>query len=255
MQRITLEVKPRDLGKKEKKPTNYELRTSGWIPGIVYGHGAPVSICIDKKLFDKSIHAGAGLNALFDVKLGAETSLSIIKDVQRDIFTQEPIHIDFMRISVKEKITVNVPIHIKGEAKGVKLSGGILELIQREIQIRCFPDAILAHVEVDVTNLDLHQTIKVKDLNLGEKVEVLTSGDHMVANVVAPKVEEAPAPTVVEGIAAAAEPEVIAKGKKEEVAEGEEKKPSGAQEKGAAGPAKAAGAPAKGQAPPPPAKK
>lgn len=242
MQRVELEVKPRDLGQKEKKRNLNQLRTEGWIPGTLYGNGKPAEIAVDQKSFNKAIHTKAGTNALFNVKFGTETSLAIIKEVQRHIIKHVPIHVDLKRINMKEKLTISIPAHVVGEAPGVKTSGGILEHITREIRVRCLPDDIPVTIDVDVTKLELGHGIKVKDLPALKGVEFLTAADTIIVNVVAPKVEEEKAPVAAEGAAAAgAQPEVIAKGKKEE--EGAASAAAGA--KPAAGAAKPAAAPAK----------
>ena len=226
MKRVDLEIQPRDLGQKDVRRNPNQMRREGWVPAVLYGHGKPVSVAVNQKILDKAIHTEAGINALFNIKLGGKTALGMIKDIQRDIFTQDPIHVDFFRINVKEKIEVHIPIRAVGVPVGVKDEGGILEHIQREVHLRCLPDQIPPHVDVDVTALNIHQSIKVADLKWDAGIEVLTPGDHIIVNVVIPKVEEEPAPAeVAEAVPAeGAEPEVIAKGKKEE--EGKEGAPA-----------------------------
>lgn len=220
MQRVELELKPRDLGDKEKRNLN-QLRSEGWIPAIVYGHGQPVQAAVESKLFKKAVHTKAGVNALFTLKVGSETTLGVIKEIQRHIIKHYPIHVDFQRINVKEKLEISVPTHTVGESPGVKNAGGILEHITREVRIRCLPDDIPASIDIDVSHLEVGHGIKVKDLPELKGVEYISPKDTIVVNVVMPKVEEEkPAPGA-EGAAATAEPEVIAKGKKpEEGAEG-----------------------------------
>lgn len=221
MQRVELELKPRDLGQKEKTNLN-GLRSNGWIPAVVYGHGDPVKVAVESKAFRKATQTKAGTNALFTLKLGNETSLGVIKEIQRHLLKHFPIHVDFQRINVKEKLEISVPTHTVGEAPGVKNHGGILEHITREIRIRCLPDDIPASIDIDVSHLEVGHGIKVKDIPPLKGVEILTLQDTIVVNVVMPKVEEEKPVAAAEGaVAAAAEPEVIAKGKKpEEGAEG-----------------------------------
>lgn len=230
MQKINLEVKPRDLGEKNTRRNTNQLRSSGYIPGVLYGHGDPVQIAVEAKTFNKAILT-SGTNALFTVKLGSKADLSIIKELQRDIFTRQPIHIDFQRINVKEKLEITVPIHLIGEAPGVKVAKGILQQIQRDIRLKCLPDDIPAAIDIDITKLELHHSIKVQDVMPPKGVEFLTAGDHIIVTIVSPKVEEE-APKAVAEAGAPAQPEVIAKGKKEE--------------EGAAAPGAAAAAPAEG---------
>ncbi|MBV9079662.1 MAG: 50S ribosomal protein L25 [Elusimicrobia bacterium] len=250
MQRVELEVKARDLGDKVKRNLS-QLRAEGWIPGTLYGHGEAQDVAVNHRTLQKALHGNkAGLNALFTLKTPSETTLAVIKELQRHYLRQTPIHIDFQRINVKEKLDVSVPSHVIGESPGVKNDGGVLEQITREIRVRCLPDDIPATIDINVSQLGLGQAIKVKDLAPIKGVEILTPPDTIVVNVVAPKVEEVAAPTPAEGAAAAAaagaEPEVIAKGKKEE--EGAEgAKPAAGGAAPAKGGAPAAAAPAKGK--------
>ncbi len=233
MQKLDLEVQPREMKSTEGKKNPNQLRREGWIPGVLYGHGDPTPITVDAKTFNQAIHTKAGLNALFTVKVGSQSNLSIIKEVQRDIISRKPVHVDFQRIDVKEKLEVTVPVHPIGEAPGVKNQQGILEQIQRDIRIKCLPDDIPPSLDVDISHLELHQTIKVKDLTLPKGVEVVTALDYIVFNIVMPKIEEEVKPAVgTEGVPGT--PEVITKGKKDE--EG-----AAAATTGAAAPAAAAG--------------
>lgn len=235
MQRVELELKPRDLGDNQKRNLT-QLRNEGWIPAILYGHGEPVQVAVESKTFRAATHTKAGINALFTLKVGKESALGVIKEIQRHIIKHNPIHVDFQRINAKEQLEINVPTHPVGDSPGVKNSGGILEHITREIRIRCLPDDIPASIDIDVSHLEVGHGIKVKDLPALKGVEYLTPKDTIVVNVVMPKVEEVKPVAGAEG-AAVAEPEVIAKGKKpEEGAEG-------------AAPAAGAAAPAKGAAP------
>jgi large subunit ribosomal protein L25 len=236
MQRIDLEVKPRDLGD-NKKRNLAQLRNEGWIPGTLYGNGKPVEIAVNDRVFAKAVHNKAGLNALFNIKLGSETSLGIVKEIQRHILKHNPIHVDLKRINMKETLSLSVPTHVTGEAPGVKNSGGILEHITREVRVRCLPDDIPASIDIDVSKLELGHGVKVKDLPKLKGVEYLTGEDIIVVNVVAPKIEEEKVATPAEGaVAGGAQPEVIAKGK--------EKEEGAAAAAPAAGAKPAAGAPA-----------
>lgn len=213
MLRLDLEVHPRDLGQRDQKKNVNQLRREGWIPAVVYGHGDPSAVVVNEKILNKAIHSKAGTSAIFNLKLGGQVAMSVIKEIQRDIFTQKPVHVDFQRIDAKEKIEVTIPVHLLGESNGVKNQGGILEHIQRELRIKCLPDDLVPSIDVDVSNLNIHQSIKVSELPALKGVEVLTPGDHIVVNIVAQKVEEEKPAVVAEG---AVQPEVITKGKKDE---------------------------------------
>ncbi|MFA6318512.1 MAG: 50S ribosomal protein L25, partial [Elusimicrobiota bacterium] len=155
-------------------------------------------------------------------KIGGKVETVMVKTIQRHPVTDLPIHADFQRISLTEKIEAKVPLHVMGEAPGVKTDGGMLQHELRFVTVRALPTAIPQSLAVDVSNLQLNERIQVKDLKAPEGVELLDSPEHVVVHVTLVKeevVEVAPA----EGVAAEgalAEPEVIAKGKKPE--EGEE---------------------------------
>ncbi|MBN1824513.1 MAG: 50S ribosomal protein L25 [Endomicrobiales bacterium] len=219
MKEVQLEVNLRNSATKHGLKN---LRSSGAIPAIFYGHGErPTALSVNAKKFGEIIHA-SGANVLLSLRFGKEAKTAIVKEVQRDVITQKPIHIDFQAISLKEKVEVLVPVHIAGTAPGVKVSGGIMEHIVRELKVSCLPTDIPDFFEVDVSGLEINHSITVKDLPKREGIEVLTSKDSIIVNIVSPTVlEEAPAPGTEEeaaAIAAAAgpaEPEVISKGKKD----------------------------------------
>lgn len=198
-------------------------RAAGEIPGVLYGHGeTPVAVSVGAREFDVALRGHKGGNAIVSLSLSGSDFTALVRDVQYDPITHQILHLDFQHISLTESIEVSVPIHLTGIAVGVKDAGGILEPITRELDIRCLPTAIPASVDVDVTALNIGDSIHVRDLTL-TGFEVLTDPDTTIATVVPPSVvEEKP----VEEAAAegAAEPEVIAKGKKDEDAEGGEKK-------------------------------
>jgi large subunit ribosomal protein L25 len=131
------------------------------------------------------------------------------------------LHADFYRIAMDKVIEVTIPVTVHGEPKGVKQQGGVLEFIRREIVVECLPGDIPEHVDLDVSELMLHQGIRVRDIATNPKWKPLTEGEAMLVHVIMPKAEEAPAaPEAAVAVAATpAEPEVIKKGKKEEVEE------------------------------------
>jgi len=224
MKEVSLEIVPREISTRHNLKS---VRAQGLVPAIFYGHGEKnITMSIDARKFDTLLHSGFGSNVLVSLKIGDGTKTAIIKDIQRDVITQKPIHIDFQAVSLKEKIEVNVSLHITGTAPGVKLSGGILEHILREVRVSCLPQDIPQAINVDVSALEINQALTVKDLPLIEGVDILTDPSGLIVNIVAPTVmEEAPAAATPEAAAATgAEPEVISKGKKEkeEGAEGAE---------------------------------
>jgi large subunit ribosomal protein L25 len=229
------------------------LRSKGMIPAVFYGKNEKTQqLAVSVKKFKEIIHSG-GANVLINLKLKEGSKTAIIKDVQRDIISQEPIHIDFQAISLKEKVQVSVPLHIVGIAPGVKLSGGILEHLMREVVIKCLPTEIPQKIDVDVSNLQIGNAILVKDLPKTEGVEMISNFGSIIVNVVSPTIiEEKPAEEAAAEAAAptTAEPEVISKGKKDK--EGEAAQPAAGSQGQAGSAPKAAGpAPAKPAGPAP----
>ncbi len=222
---ITVEATPREArGKNEAR----RLRQKGQIPAVLYGGGkeaAPVSV--NSRQIAQILHSAAGHNTIFHVAIGAERDAAMLVDWQTDPVRGNLLHTDLKRIDLSRPIQVKAPIATHGDAKGVKTQGGLLEVVTREVEIECLPADIPEHIVVDVSELALHQAIRVKDLATGERYRFAGDPDKVLVHVVALKKEEAAKPAeAVEGEAAAAaapaEPEVIKKGKKEE--EGEEKK-------------------------------
>jgi large subunit ribosomal protein L25 len=220
----TLEAIAReDFGKNEAR----RLRREGKVPAVLYGgdtKGA-TPIAVEPRALLKILHSESGQNTLIALKLGsAGDTRVLVKDFQLDPVTHHLLHADFYRVAMDKVIQVTIPVTVRGEPKGVKQQGGILEFIRREIVVECLPGDIPEHVDVDVSELMLHQGIRVRDIATDPKWKPVTEGDAMLVHVIMPKAEEAP-PTPEATAAAAtatpAEPEVIKKGKKEE--EGEEK--------------------------------
>ena len=221
-----LEASPRDtFGKNEARRT----RRGGRVPAVLYGAasegGAKTAtpIAVEPKPLLKILHSESGANTLISLKLpGAAEAKVLVKEYQLDPVTHEVLHADFYRVAMDRVLQVTIPVLVHGEPKGVKQQGGILEHIRREIEIECLPSDIPEHIDIDVSELMLHQGIRVRDLPVNPKWTPVSEGELMLVHVIAPKAEEVAAPA--EGAVAAAptataEPEVIKKGKKEESAE------------------------------------
>ena len=226
----TLDVVKREgRGKNESR----RLRAAGRIPAVVYGAqkdgSAPegVPVAADPKEVLRILHSESGANTLITLKLDGGVSRVMMKEYQLDPVTHQLLHADFYQLAMDRAITVTVPILIKGEPKGAKLQGGMLDFVTREIQVQCLPTDIPEHVAVDVSELMLHQAVRLRDLPEDPKWKPLNDPDTMLVHVVLPKVEEVAAtPEAEVAVAAApvaAEPEVIKKGKTEK--EGEEPAP------------------------------
>src|SRR2546426_6013201 len=200
------------------------LRRRGLVPGIVYGGTAGnVAVAVDSKALQRVLRSEAGRNAILKLSIADHGSTNaILKNWQVDPVKESFLHADFYRIAMDVAIRVTVPIHVVGEARGVKVDAGILELVIREIEVECLPGDIPERIAVDVADLGINQSLRVSDVPIPAKVKVLQAADQVVVHVVAVKEEEAApaaaAAPVAEGEAAApgAEPEVIKKGKKEE---------------------------------------
>jgi len=195
------------------------LRASGRIPAIVYGAGqdTAIEIAVDPKVLLRILHSESGVNTLIGlqgVDLGGGKVL--VKEYQLDPIDHRLLHADFYAVAMDKAITVTVPVVLKGEAKGVKQQGGIVDFVTRDLEVECLPGEIPEHIDVDVSELMLHQGVRVRDLQAG-KWTAVTDPDTMIVHVVALKAEEAaPAEAGAAPAAATAEPEVIKKGKKEE---------------------------------------
>ncbi len=200
------------------------LRRRGLVPGIVYGgKGENLAVAVDPKALQRVLRSEAGRNAILKLSIADHGSTNaILKNWQVDPVKESFLHADFYRIAMDVAIRVTVPIHVVGEARGVKVDAGILELVIRDIEVECLPGDIPERIAVDVTDLGINQSLRVSDVPIPAKVKVLQAADQVVVHVVAVKEEEAApaaaAAPVAEGEAAApgAEPEVIKKGKKEE---------------------------------------
>jgi len=222
MSEITVSAESRsDFGKNASR----RLRQKGMVPAIIYGgKGDNISVAVDPKALLRVLHSEAGRNTILKLDIaGKGLTSAILKDWQVDPIKENFIHADFYRIAMDVAIRVTIPIAARGEARGVKTDGGILELVLRQIEVECLPGDIPERIEVDVTDLGLNQSVRVSDLPVSVKVKVLQNPDQVVMHVVSVKEEVVAAPAAAapaEGEAAAgatpSEPEVVQTGKKEE---------------------------------------
>jgi large subunit ribosomal protein L25 len=220
MEEIKLAVEKK-AGKGTKKELS-TLRAGSKIPGVIYGgNKPPVQVALSEKELIAARKKG-GANAILHLEVGGASETVIVKELQRHPVTDRLVHADFQRISLTQKIEAKVPIKILGEAPGVKNSGGTLQYELRELRVRALPTKIPHAIDVDVSGLELHQHVSVKDLKVAEGVELLDAADHIVVHVTIVKEEVAATPAAAvpgaEGAAApAVEPESSnTKGKKDE---------------------------------------
>jgi large subunit ribosomal protein L25 len=201
-----------------------KLRAAKQVPGVVYGHKRePQSLALDARDLQKMLDRVSADTTVFELKIDGGSSRTLIRDIQRHPFKREILHIDFQELVAGELVTVDVPIVLVGTPVGVRLSGGMLDVVLRTISVEVDPANIPNHIDVDVSNLDLHQSIHVRDLTLPPGVEVLENEDETICVVAPPRAEVEVAPAAAEGAEASTEPEVIRAKKEEEDAEAAKK--------------------------------
>ena len=188
------------------------VRVSGKIPAVVYGAGQDaVAVAVDPRVITKILHSDSGHNTIFDLNVeGSAVVKAMIVDWQHEPIKGALLHIDLKRIAMDKAMIVSVPIQLVGTPVGVKSQGGILEHVMREVEIECLPNDIPSHLDVDVSNLELHGIIHVSDLPHSGSIKFLGDENATVAHVTIIKEEVVAVDAVV---AAPAEPEVAKKGK------------------------------------------
>jgi len=219
-EKIVVEGAPRsERGKNEAR----RLRQSGKVPAVLYGGtGGPITLSVNAKQVGAILRSESGHNTLFQVELGGKEEPAILKDWLVDPLSGKLLHVDLLRVAMDVRMKVKVPVHTFGEPAGVKVQGGIFEVVTREVEIECLPADIPTEFRMDVSGLMLGKQLRAGDIPLdAAKLKLLTEPERVIAHVVALRVEEEkPAEAVAAEAAAPAEPEVIKKGKKE--VEGEE---------------------------------
>jgi large subunit ribosomal protein L25 len=216
-------------GKNEARRT----RRAGQIPAVVYGaFQDPVSIAVSPREILKIVRSTTGYNTIFTLAVqGGENTPVMVVDHQVDPVKNTLLHADFKRIDLTKRIRVSIPVSTEGEPAGVKVQGGLLEIITRAIEIECLPDDIPEHFVIDVRELMIGQSKRASDVPLSGSMKLTSAPETVIAHIVTLKVEAEPvvaeAAVPVAGAPAAAEPEVIKKGKKEEDAAAEKDKEKG----------------------------
>jgi large subunit ribosomal protein L25 len=215
----TLQVERREgRGKNEAR----RLRAQGRIPAVVYGveKNTAVAIAVDPRVLMRILHSESGVNTLIGLEgIDLNGGKVLVKEYQLDPIDHSLLHADFYTVAMDKAITVTVPVALKGEPKGVKQQGGIVDFVHRELEVECLPGDIPEHITIDVSELMLYQGIRVRDIVPDGKWKAVSEPDMMIVHVVTVKAEEEPAPeaaaAAVAAPAAPAEPEVIKKGKQE----------------------------------------
>jgi len=210
-QEIKITAEPRQITTKKVLKEN---RKKGILPAVAYGAKVKtMHLWVKEKIIEHLIKETSAEGTLFYLVVDGKEYPVVIKEIQKDPLTDKPIHVDFHIVSLKEKIEVKVPIHLKGEEEVLKHTGGIIDFPLREVRIKCLPKDIPTHIEVDISQLKIGQAITVKDLPQ-QNFTILEPPDTIVVHVISKKVEEV-VPTQETAAATPQEPEVIAKGKKE----------------------------------------
>ena len=213
----TLQAEKRDgRGKNEAR----RLRAGGRIPAVVYGieKDTATAIAVDPKALSKILHSESGANTLIGLQFDGTDTRVMVKEYQLDPIDHKLLHADFYQIAMDRTLTVTVPIVLKGEARGMKQQAGIVDFVNREIEIEVLPGDIPESIEVDISELLLHQGVRVRDLSTeGVKWQAVSEPETMIVHVVPLRAEEEAAPAAeVAAPAATTEPEVIKKGKAED---------------------------------------
>ncbi|CAN5752367.1 50S ribosomal protein L25/general stress protein Ctc [soil metagenome] len=205
------------------------LRAAGRIPAVVYGveKGKAIEISVDPKILSRILHSDSGANTLISLQglEGAADARVLVKEYQLDPIHHKMLHADFYQVAMDKKLIVTVPIVLKGEAKGIKQQGGVVDFVNREIEIEVLPADIPEHIDVDITELMLGQGVRVRDVHTeGAKWTPISDMDLMLVHVVAPRAEEVTTAVADATPAAAAEPEVVKKGKTDKDEDDKDKK-------------------------------
>ena len=191
------------------------LRRAGRVPGIIYGHARePQPLTVDARELDRLVGSVTG-STVIELSLDGKTTKTLIREIQRHPYRKEYLHVDFQELVAGEKIVVSIPLVFRGIAEGVRVGGGIMDTVMRELECEVDPSSVPDHIDVDVTNMTIGHALHVADLALPAGVTVLDDPEAAVAIVAAPKATEL---TPAEGVPAIAEPELIRKAKEDEEA-------------------------------------
>ncbi len=210
-----------DVRETRGKNEAHRTRRSGKIPAVVYGaHQDPISVAVNPREILRIMASATGSNTIFNLQVnGSAPTPVMVVDQQIDPLKGTLLHTDFKRIDLSKRLRVTIPVHTHGEPKGVKQQGGMLDIVNRSVEIECLPDDIPEKFEMDISELMLGQSRRASDIPLSGSMKLLSAPDSVIAHVVTHRGEEAAAPAPAEAAAtpaAGAEPEVIKKGKKEE---------------------------------------
>jgi large subunit ribosomal protein L25 len=203
-----------------------KLRREGKVPAVIYGHGEETrSLAVDAHELEVLFSRISVENTVIDISIDggrkkAAPVRALVREVQRHPYRPEILHVDFYQLHAGEKVDVEVPIRLVGTAAGVKV-GGVLQHSLHDLEIRCLAEAIPSHIDVDISALEIGDSVHVREIAVPEGVEVETDPERTVCAVIPPTVApvEEPAAEVVEGVAGEVEPELVRKRPVEEAEE------------------------------------
>jgi large subunit ribosomal protein L25 len=210
-------------------------RAEGRIPGIVYGKGMePLAVSVDRREFVTALQTDAGLNTLLNLTLDGDTVPTLAREIQRDPVRGTLLHVDFVKVDLKQEVEVTVPVHVIGESPGVS-EGGVLEQPMHEVTVRCLPQEVPESIEADISSLNIGDSLRVGDLSEAKSFHILNDPEVAVVSIMAPISEEelAAMEAGVAGEAAEEEPAEAVEGEEgaeEADAQAEEGGPGGAEE-------------------------
>jgi large subunit ribosomal protein L25 len=204
-------VKRGDKGKNEAR----RHRAAGRLPAVIYGAGGSMPVTVEPKALSRILHSESGANTLITLAVEGEADARVlVKEYQLDPVTRQMLHADFYRVAMDKPITVTVSVVLEGEPKGVKQQGGILDFVQREVEIECLPGDIPEHIVVDVSELMLNEGVRLRDVVKDVKWTPVSDLDTLLVHVITLRVAEEPAAADAAATATTpAEPEVAKKGK------------------------------------------
>ena len=186
-----------ELRSERGKGSARRLRSDGRIPGVVYGEGGgangsggALAVSVEPEAVSRVLHSEAGANTLIGLVVGdADPDKVLIKDYQIDPVSHRLLHVDFYRVAMDRVITVTVRIELTGEAEGVKVQGGLIDFVQREVAVACLPSEIPEHIDVDVSPLMIGQGVRLKDLLEGASWQPVSDPESLIVHVIAPRLD------------------------------------------------------------------
>ncbi|MFN2525744.1 MAG: 50S ribosomal protein L25/general stress protein Ctc [Actinomycetota bacterium] len=179
-----------ELRQESGKGAARRARASGRVPAVVYGRGMePLSISVDRREFVTALHSDAGMNILLSLQVDGESILALTKELQTDPVRGAVLHADFIKVDRTQEVEVDVPVHLIGEAPGVK-EGGILEQPLSQVHVRCLATEVPEHVDADISVLTIGDSLRVSDLAEGREFHILNDPNAVVVSIAAPITEE-----------------------------------------------------------------